>query len=184
MATRLDQGKMVEQLKGKATWIIVLGLVMAVIGIVGVLLPHLATLVVEGMVAYLLIAAGIVTLVKAFGAGADSTRWYEVVMGLLYLAVGILLLVRPVEGVLALTLILAAYFFVDGLMRLALAFGPLAEGGRFWSVISGLCSLVMGVIIVAGYPFASTWVLGLLVGINLFFSGIGLLSLGVRLRSL
>ncbi len=176
--------KAVELLKAKAGWMIGIGLLMIVLGGAAILLPHIATLAVEAVIAYVLIIGGVATLLKGFGGSTQGSRLTEILMGVLYLACGILLLMQPAEGILALTLILAAYFLVDGLLRVFLAFRPENEGHRFWPAIGGLCSLVLGGIIIAEYPFAATWVLGLLVGINLFFAGFGMMSVGMKLKQM
>ncbi len=173
-----------EILKAKAGWMLALGIAMVILGLLAALMPHLATLAVEVVVAYLLIIGGIFTLIKTFRGSEEGTKLMEVVMGLLYIAVGVLLIMQPVEGIEALTLLLAAYFFVDGILRLVIAFRSSVPGGRFWPAIGGICSVGLGVIIVAGYPFDAAWVLGLLVGINLFFAGLGMASMGIKLKQL
>ncbi len=171
-----------ELLKAKAGWMIGIGLVMIVLGAAAALLPHIATLSVVALVAYILIIGGVATLLKGISGSTQGSRLGEMVLGLLYLIVGVLLLVQPAEGVQALTLILAIYFLADGVLRIYLAFRPESEGHRFWPAIGGICSLILGAIIIAGYPFDSMWILGLLVGINLFFAGFGMLSVGVKLK--
>ncbi len=173
-----------ELLKAKAGWMLALGIVMSILGLLAALMPHLATLAVEAVVAYLLIIGGIFTLLKAFRGSEEGTKLMEVVMGLLYIAVGVLLIMQPAEGILALTLILAAYFFIDGILRLVIAFRSTVPGGRFWPAVGGICSVGLGVIIVAGYPFDAAWILGLLVGINLFFAGFAMTAMGIKLKQL
>ncbi|MEO1192004.1 MAG: DUF308 domain-containing protein [Pseudomonadota bacterium] len=175
------RGQALDMMKGKAGWLIFVGLVMLALGIAAALLPHLATLVVETVIAYLLLLAGIATLIKVFKSSGTG-RAVEFLMALLYGAVGVLLLMQPVEGVLALTIIVAVYFFADGVLRLLLAFQ--AAEGKGWQIIGALSSIALGVIIVAGYPFDATWLLGLLVGINLAISGLGMLAVGIKLRRL
>lgn len=171
-------------MKAKAGWMIGIGLIMIVLGAAAALLPHLGTLAALALVAYVLIIGGVATLLKAFRGSTDGSRLTEILMGTLYLACGILLLMQPAEGVLTLTIILAVYFLVDGLLRVFLALRPESEGHRLWPAIGGICSLVLGAIIIAGYPFDATWILGLLVGINLFFAGFGMMSVGIKLKQM
>lgn len=174
----------IAMMKAKAGWMIALGLAMMVLGAAAALMPHIATLGVVALVAYILIIGGVATLLKALGGSTQGSRLAELLMGVLYLACGILLLMQPAEGVLTLTIILAVYFLLDGLLRAFLAFRPESEGHRLWPLIGGICSVVLGVIIIAGYPFDSTWVLGLLVGINLFFAGFGMMSVGIKFKQM
>ncbi|GAB5471579.1 MAG: HdeD family acid-resistance protein [Rhodospirillales bacterium] len=171
-------------MKAKAGWMLALGVLLLALGVAAAVLPHIATLVVEVAIAYLLLLAGIATLLKAFRGSDGRNRFMELLMGVLYIAVGVLLLMQPAQGVAALTLILAAYFFIDGGLRLVLAFTAAEAPGRVWQVLGALASIALGAIIVAGYPFDSAWILGLLVGINLAFAGIGMIGVSLKLKQL
>ena len=92
------------------------------------------------------------------------------------IAAGIYILYNPLLGIAAFTLVLAAFFFAQGVTQI---FASLSHrrGLRSWGwvFLSGLVDLVLGGLIVSGWPGTSTWVIGLLVGINLFMVGIALI---------
>ena len=111
-----------------------------------------------------------------------AARWKGFILAmmgaLLSLGIGILLL-YPLTGILSLTLVIAVFFMAGGLFRILLAFRlrPLDHWG--WLLVSGILSLLLAAIILTQWPTAAAWLLGLLVGIDLMFSGWTLLMLGI-----
>jgi uncharacterized membrane protein HdeD (DUF308 family) len=99
-------------------------------------------------------------------------------VGLLYLATGVVLWVNPIGGVVALTVFLAAVLVVDGVFRSILAFQIRPRPGWIWLLIGGIIGIILGVMIWQQLPSSAVWVLGLLLGINLVLSGVTFLMLG------
>jgi len=157
-------------------WFIGIGVVMIVLGLVCAAMPALGTLAAETVLAYVLFVAGVVTGLKAFSVPDWGGRVGQLLLAILYIVVAVLLLSQPVAGAQTLTVIVAAYFLADGAIRLYIAFRVRHGGQWFWPLLAALCSLALGVIIVASYPFSATWVLGLLAGINFLFIGTALLA--------
>ncbi|MGF1607216.1 MAG: HdeD family acid-resistance protein [Rhodothalassiaceae bacterium] len=147
------------------------------IGVVAILLPFAASLAASLMVGALFAAAGIIQCVTAFRARRASRIAWGFFIGLVGLAAGAILLAFPLSGVVALTLFLAAYFIVSGLMKLIFAFRARPAGGWGWMIAGGLASLLLGFLIWAGLPSSAFWVLGLLVGIDLMLYGAALIAL-------
>ena len=95
-----------------------------------------------------------------------------------------LLLLNPLQGLLTLTLVLTAYFFVDGIFNIVLAVAHRRElSGRWeWMMLNGVVDIVLAAIIFGGLPGTSTWALGLLVGIDLLFGGASLTAMSLNAR--
>jgi uncharacterized membrane protein HdeD (DUF308 family) len=72
---------------------------------------------------------------------------------------------------------LAAVLVVDGIFRAALAFRIRPRSGWGLVLLGGIISVVLGIMIWQQLPSAALWVLGLLLGINLVFSGVTFLML-------
>jgi uncharacterized membrane protein HdeD (DUF308 family) len=51
-----------------------------------------------------------------------------------------------------------------------------------WVVVSGLITLILGIVISAQWPVSSLYVLGLFLGIDLVFAGAGWIGVGLGLR--
>jgi uncharacterized membrane protein HdeD (DUF308 family) len=90
---------------------------------------------------------------------------------------GLVVWFNPIGGVVALTAFLAAVLVVDGIFRSVLAFQVRPRAGWVWVLIGGILSIVLGVMIWQQLPSSALWVLGLLLGINLIFSGVSFLML-------
>jgi uncharacterized membrane protein HdeD (DUF308 family) len=104
-------------------------------------------------------------------------------MAVLYVVVGLLMLNRPVEALEAMTLLLACALMIGGLFR---AIGSISYQFPQWGwvFVGGLIELALGVMIWMQWPYASIWVIGLLVGIDMIFSGWTWIMIGLRLRRL
>ena len=134
-------------------------------------------------VAWLFIFSGI--LVGYHTYKTDKKDWLGWLKAFVYLLTGILVVIFPAPGVAALGIILAVYFFLDGFASFALA-GQMKGENRYWwlILINGILSIVIGVIFLIGWPFSSLVLVGLFVGISLFFDGIVLLTMGSAAKKL
>ena len=96
---------------------------------------------------------------------------WELLIGILYLVAGFYLAFFPLAGLLTLTILIAALFLAEGIAEIVMAFQVRPHEGWGWVLLSGIAALAVGVMIGMDLPGSATWALGLLVGINLLFSG-------------
>lgn len=160
-------------------WFIALGVLLNFTGLIALVFPLAFTLAVEMIVAWVFLIAGIAHLVHAFGTRGWGNFALQILGGLIYLAAGVVLLARPVEGTAFLTLVVAATFIVDGMLRTIMAFAMDRGTGWGWMLAGGVLSIVLGMAIFALFPGSALWLLGVLVGINFIGSGIGFVVLAV-----
>jgi uncharacterized membrane protein HdeD (DUF308 family) len=99
----------------------------------------------------------------------------------LYLLVGLFMLEDPGRAAAVLTLLLAASFLVGGLLRI-LSSALVQVPGWPWILLNGLVDLILGILILSGWPESSFWVIGLFVGIDLLFHGWSWIILGLTVR--
>jgi uncharacterized membrane protein HdeD (DUF308 family) len=97
-------------------------------------------------------------------------------------AAGLYLLVAPLEGTFTLTVMLVIWFVAIGVLRIAMGVADWGAPGAGWVVLGGVLSLVLGLLIAEQLPESAAWALGLLVGIDMLFSGVQLIDLSRRLR--
>ena len=160
------------------------GIVLLVLGGLAIVVPPLATLGVTIFLGWLLLASGVVGLIMTFMArGAPGFIW-SLISALLGIAVGLMLLVWPLGGALSLTLVLTAFFIVEGVASIMYALEHKRELSGRWGfmLLSGVVDLVLAAIIIAGLPGTALWALGVLVGINMLFGGASLVGLGLAAR--
>src|SRR5437763_9303384 len=160
----------------RSHWVLFLiqGLIMVVLGLLAVARPMIATLAVEIFAGWSFLVGGIVGLAGIFTAWKTPGILWTLIRAVLAIVAGLVLLWRPLAGVLTLTLILAAFFAAQGVTQIIVSISQRATlpGSWVWVLVSGVTDLVLAAIIISGWPGTAAWVLGLLVGINLFMSGV------------
>src|SRR5262249_62360280 len=154
------------------TWSIVLSLLMVISGIVAIAAPVVAGVAVTAIVGWLLIFSGILHLVFAWRAGRPSAIVWEILLGIVYAAIGFYLIANPVVGLASLTLAIAAYLLIEGVLELAMSFQVRPAPGSGWLLVDGIITLILAVMIWSTWPSSAVWVVGTLIGISMFFTGI------------
>jgi uncharacterized membrane protein HdeD (DUF308 family) len=164
-------------------WLLGLGILLVVLGLLLIAAPVVGTLAVAVLIGWFLIIGGIAQIVHAFMEQRWSGFLLELLSGILYGAVGLLLLVYPLAGVEALTLLLAAFLAVEGIFRIAMALRVRPVQGWGWLLFGGVVTLVLAILIWMQWPSSALWVIGLLVGVNLLFTGWSLCMVALAARS-
>lgn len=163
-------------------WLLALGVVFIILGIIALGAPYALALAVDLMLGWILIICGIVSIVSAF----LSRNWGKFILillsGIVFVIAGILLLANPLEGVLTLAILLAAFLLVEGIFKIMYAFQMKSAQNWGWVLLSGIISLILAILIWAQWP-ASIVIIGLLVGFYVLFSGISMVMLAIAARS-
>jgi uncharacterized membrane protein HdeD (DUF308 family) len=176
------QNAPVEQVRNASTISILWGVLLIVFGVVAVGSPFLAAVAVNAVVAWLIVLAGVVHLMLAFGAhGAGSMIW-KLLVGVAYLCFGAYLIMHPVLGVASLTLVLASLFLIEGILDIVLFFKMRPMQGSTWVLLDGIITLFLGLMIYAQWPSSSAWAIGTLVGISMIFSGVARVMMSWAVR--
>jgi uncharacterized membrane protein HdeD (DUF308 family) len=164
-------------------WLLALGILMIILGVLAIGAPTYATLAVQAALGWILIIGGIAEGIHAFMAQGWRGFLLELLSAILYVVVGVLLLTNPVGGALALTIVLAVFLVVEGIFKIIMAMRVRDHRGWGWLLASGILSLILGVLIWAEWPASGLWVIGLLVGIQLLFTGWSLVMLALAARA-
>src|SRR5215468_9260751 len=161
------------------------GILLVVLGLLAILVPQVASLAVTLLLGWLFAISGIFGLIASFWARQAPGFWWSLLSAVLSIVVGGLLLARPVVGVFSLTYLLIAFFFVEGVVSIMYAIEHRREltGGWVWMLVSGIITLALGVMILAGLPSTAAWALGLLVGIDMVFGGSALMAIALHARN-
>jgi uncharacterized membrane protein HdeD (DUF308 family) len=160
------------------------GILLVVLGLLAILVPQVASLAVTLLLGWLFAISGIFGLIASFWARQAPGFWWSLLSAVLSIVVGGLLLARPVVGVFSLTYLLIAFFFIEGVVSIMYAIEHRREltGGWVWMLVSGIITLALGVMILAGLPSTAAWALGLLVGIDMVFGGSSLIAVALAAR--
>ncbi|AGG32913.1 hypothetical protein D521_0343 [beta proteobacterium CB] len=161
-----------------------MGVLFITLGMIGVAGQTLFSFVTINVLGAFLIFGGVVQFAHALKSKGWRSVGVQVVLAVLYIAAGVYTWAFPIPALEAITLWLAAIFFVTGFLRLISAFQHRHFREWFWLVLSSAISILMGVLIMNGYPQTSLWLPGLLIAIELLLQGWSLLFLGLAARSL
>jgi uncharacterized membrane protein HdeD (DUF308 family) len=168
--------------KESVGWSIGLSVLMLLAGVLAILIPPVAGIAVLAVVAWLLIFSGVAHLVFAWHMRKAGGLIGELLLGILYLFVGVYALLNPVAGLASLTLLLAIYLFAEGVLELVLSFQLRPMPGSNWLMLDGILTLIVAILIWRSWPSSTEWVIGTLVGISMLFSGSARLSLSLAAR--
>ena len=168
-------------------WVLFLveGIILLVLGAAAIIVPVIATLAFTLFIGWLFLISGVVGLITTFWMRNAPGFWWSLLSGVVGIAAGIVLILWPISGTVSLTLLLIAFFLVEGIVTLMYAFEHRAQlSGRWgWMLASGIVDLILACIIFAGLPETATWALGLLVGINLLFGGVAMIGMALAART-
>jgi uncharacterized membrane protein HdeD (DUF308 family) len=168
-------------------WVLYLveGVVLLVLGAIAIIIPPLATLAATILFGWLFLISGVVGLVTSFMMRAAPGFWWSLISAALGVLVGGWLLAQPVSGAVSLTILLVAFFIIEGVVTIMFALDHKRElSGRWgWMLVSGVVDLVLGAMILAGLPSTAIWAIGLLVGINMVFGGSALIAMALHARN-
>jgi len=168
-------------------WVLFLveGIVLLVLGVLAVLVPVIATLAVTILFGWLFLVSGVVGLVTTFWMRHAPGFWWSLLSAALGIVVGLVLLASPLGGAFSLTLVLIAFFIIEGAASIMFALDHRRElSGRWgWMLVSGIIDLALAMMIFAGLPSTAAWAVGLLVGINMIFGGAALTAMALHARN-
>jgi uncharacterized membrane protein HdeD (DUF308 family) len=164
-------------------WSIGLSVLMIAAGILAIASPMAAGIAVNLIVAWLLIFSACAHLVFAWYTRSAGGFLWELLVGILYLFIGIYLLTRPVAGLVSLTLALAIYLLLEAVLEFVLGFTLRPLPGSGWLLVDGAITLILAIMIWRTWPSSTEWVIGTLVGISMLFSGGSRLAISLAARS-
>lgn len=162
----------------------IFGILTVILGIFAVMAPMIAGASVALVVGVLVLAAGIARTAWAFQADSFGKGVLKFLLGGLTIICGLMMIGRPLFAAGLLTILLTAYFIVDGVFELIAAFQLRPESGWGWLLFGGIVSLVLGIMIWRQYPLSGMWAIGVLLGIKLIFAGLEMMMIGSAARGL
>jgi uncharacterized membrane protein HdeD (DUF308 family) len=169
-------------LRAKWGWIVALGVVYLIAGFIALGSVAMATVASVLIVGVMMIIAGVAEVISAFQIKSWGKFLLWVLLGLLYVVAGFVTFQNPLLAAVLLTLVLGASLVASGIMRIILAFSMKRETPWIWVALSGVITVLLGVLILARWPVSSLYILGLFLGIDLIMAGAGWVGIGLGLR--
>jgi uncharacterized membrane protein HdeD (DUF308 family) len=178
----LTQGARLGPLRAKWGWIVALGAIYVIAGLIALGSVAAATVATVFVVGIMMVIAGVAEVINAFQIRTWGRFLLWLALGALYIIGGFATFENPLLAAALLTLLLGASLVVSGIMRIVLAFS-MKEGMPWIAVcLSGAVTLLLGAVILAHWPVSSIYILGLLLGIDLVFAGAAWIAVGLGVR--
>lgn len=153
------------------------GTLFIILGIIGIVFPIVMSLTTLAFVSYLMIAAGLFSGWLTWQSNKED--WAGWLKSFILVLTGVFMIIYPTLGIATLGLLFAIYFFMDAFASFGLAYSLKPQKIWWLWLFNAITSLILGILFVIGWPFSSIYLVGLLVGVSLFFDGIALLTGGM-----
>jgi len=151
------------------------GIILAILGFLAILFPFVPGITIALLLGALLVVGGVVHVAHAFSARGWKGFLWQVLLGLVYLAAGLLLMANPIVTLASVTILLVAYFLVEGVVEIFMGFRLRPESNWGWVIASGVVSLLLAGLLWVNWPSSAAWAVGLLLGVALLSSGISMI---------
>jgi uncharacterized membrane protein HdeD (DUF308 family) len=172
-----------ETVKRYSTWYLLEGVLLAIVGVLALIFPYIASVTLVFLIGWILIISGVLQAIGLIGAKEVPHFWLQLISAALAIVIGVLLLRNPNAGLLIMTVLLIVFFFVEGVSKIIFALNIRPFDGWLWVLLSGVIGVLLGAYLWANMPLSSEWVLGVLIGIQLICEGVALAYLAWRVRS-
>ena len=175
-------GSGLSNLSSKWGWAVALGIALILCGVVALLSLVVATAVAVIWIGVMMITAGVVEIAHGYKMKGWGRSVLWMITGALYIIGGFFAVVDPIPASIILTLILAIALIIIGCLRTWMGFQLRGEGHKGWVILSGVLTLLFGVVILIHWPYSGLYALGIILGVDLIQTGAGWLHLGFFLK--
>ncbi len=153
-----------------------------VFGAIAVAAPTFAGTAVVTLIGVVLLVSGVIEFVQGFREETWAHKLWSIVLGVITTLGGIFVLAHPLFGLKVLTLTLAIYFAVGGIWKIVASFSYRPAAGWPAVLVSGLISLILGVLIWRQWPASGLWAVGILVGADLLVTGCSMIIVAMTAK--
>ena len=171
-----------DDVRSRWGWFVALGALMIAAGVIALSSLFLATVASVLVVGIMMIVSGVFEVIH----GIQMKRWSRfflwIAIGALYMIGGLFAVTNPLLASAVLTLMLGGFLIAAGIVRIFLAMQMRAGSPWGWIAFSGAVTLLLGAVIVIGWPISSLYALGIFLGVDLIFAGVSWLSAGLVFR--
>ena len=169
-------------LRAKSGWIVALGIVYVLAGLIALGSVVFATVVTVFIVGIMMLIAGVAEVINAFQLKSWGKFLFWLLLGALYIVAGFVTFDNPLLAAAVLTLVLGLSLIASGIMRIVLAFGMMEGAPWVWVALSGVVTLLLGIVILAHWPVSGLYILGVFLGVDLVIAGACWIGVGLGLR--
>lgn len=183
-----EQDPIVKQLLGdihhKWGWLLALGILFVILGTVGLGMAFALTMASMLFFGFLMIFGGVFQLFHYVHCRGWKSILWHILVALAYIIGGIIVVARPMLASSVFTIIIAVVLMMVGTMRIVMSLQMRGIDGWWWSLLSGIISVIFGGMIMTAWPVSGMWLIGLLIAIDLIVHGWAYVFLALSARKL
>jgi len=172
----------VRPLTSQWLWFLVLGVALSLLGIGAISAAPFATLAFVSIFGLMLLASGVAQVITAFWSHNWRGVTLSLIIGILYVVVGLLIIERPIQAAGGFAILAAAVLISGGVIRIVTAIREQFLGWG-WTLVAGVISLLLGMAIVSHFPLSIVFI-GIFIGVDLLFAGMAWIVFAFALRRL
>jgi uncharacterized membrane protein HdeD (DUF308 family) len=171
------------EVKKATNWIIALSVVLILLGALAIFAPMFASAFFTVMIGWIALISGITMIVQSFRSQPVRGFWLTLIVGIFYSLAGLFIIFNILKAAALLTLSFGILFIAEGIITIIMAFTNRVGQSMSWLVVlNGIITLILGILVINGWPGTTIWFIGLYVGISILFSGISLLAAALAAR--
>jgi uncharacterized membrane protein HdeD (DUF308 family) len=151
-------------------WLMAYGVLSLLLGLAAFAAPFIATFAATIVIGVFFLLAGIASIAAGLMGGKREGRLYAILFGILTLFIGALMVFDPVSGALSLTLVVAIWLAVRGVMEFL--WGVRFARHRGWMIALGVVNVLLALVILATISWSALTLPGYILGISFLFAGL------------
>lgn len=164
-----------------SSWLVaLLAIAELILGFVLLAFPYILGASAVWVAGFVLLAVAVMRLIQVFTR--PGYRLWNLLAALIYCCLGLAFVMRTGVSMAAITLAIGIALLVGGVLRLAVSFNLRREQGSAWRFFNAIVSIILGVLVIWGWPQTSFWLLGTIIAVEMIFSGWTLLFLALAPR--
>lgn len=152
-------------------FLLCLGTLFVILGLIGLSMAIGLTIASMFFLGVIILIAGTSQIIDAFQSRPWKGTLLHTGIAVLYLFAGFLVIKNPLLASTLFTLFLGMVFVFIGITRASLFFILKTSHGRIWSLLGGGISLLLGILILAQWPYSGLWIIGIFIAIELIING-------------
>lgn len=171
MRADVAQNEVFGELQKNWGWMLALGIVMVILGVIGLGMSTMLTIVSVLYFGVLMLFGCGAQFAQAIRSEAWKGRLWHILIAIVYLVAGLIMLLNPALASVTLTLMIAWSLVAIGILRIIIAIQMRGTSGWVWALLGGLVTIVLGIMIMNQWPVSGLWVIGMFVAIEMLFAG-------------
>lgn len=172
-----------DDIKKATNWVISLSIILILLGALAIFSPMFSAAFFALAIGWIALISGIAMVIQSFSSQPVRGFWLTLIVGIFYGLAGLFILFNILKAAAVLTLSLGILFIAEGITTIVMAFVNRVGQSMSWLVVlNGIVTLILGILVINGWPSSTNWFIGLYVGISILFSGISLLAAALAAR--